>query len=329
MAVSTNVTALPGDHIIALPPALIVFTILSLVALRNNPWLQTYALAFVVLAFISLYFFAPDPESVDIVGNQIGFFELPLNIVRLLIIALTGLILILLAIRTRTLLKRAINENVRRTNLSRYLPPQLAARLAQTDQIKSLEGRSRDAALLFVDIRGFTAAAEDMEPEDLGRFLTRYRKIVSAQVHAHNGIVDKFVGDSVMAVFGAPETSGNDANDALDCATGILRSIEKWNTERRKAKENDVTVGIGAHFGEVFCGAIGDSARLEFTVLGDTVNVAAKLEQLTKDVGHPIVVSQAILVEAGVRPMPHSAWISVGDSSIRGRKGRLPIFAHP
>ena len=181
--------------------------------------------------------------------------------------------------------------------------------------------------MLFVDVRGFTALAEGMEPESLGRFLTKFREIVSSQVHAHNGIVDKFIGDSVMAVFGAPDSSGNDAIDALECAESILRSIEQWNAERRKAKPNDVMVGIGVHWGEVFCGAIGDTARLEFTVLGDTVNVAARLEQLTKDVGHPIVASQAILREAGLEPTQENAWISVGEFPIRGRKGRLPIFA--
>jgi adenylate cyclase len=291
--------------------------------------LQAYALAFVILGFVVLFLFAPSSisEPIENVGNQIGFFELPLNIVRLSMVALFGLILVFLAIRTRRLLNRAIAETVRRTNLSRYLPPQLAERLSQVDQERLLAGTLREAAVLFVDVRGFTALAEGMEPESLGRFLTRFREIVSSQVHAHNGIVDKFIGDSVMAVFGAPDSSGNDAIDALDCAAGILRSIEQWNAERRKAKSNDVMIGIGVHWGEVFCGAIGDTARLEFTVLGDTVNVAARLEQLTKEVGHPIVASQAILREAGIEPTQENAWISVGEFPIRGRKGRLPIFA--
>ena len=329
LAASVHIIELPGNHIIALPPALIGFVVLALVALRNNPLLQAYALAFVILGFVVLFLFAPNSisEPIENVGNQIGFFELPLNIVRLSMVALFGLILVFLAIRTRRLLNRAIAETVRRTNLSRYLPPQLAERLSQVDQERLLAGTLREAAVLFVDVRGFTALAEGMEPESLGRFLTRFREIVSSQVHAHNGIVDKFIGDSVMAVFGAPDSSGNDAIDALDCSASILRSIEQWNAERRKAKSNDVMIGIGVHWGEVFCGAIGDTARLEFTVLGDTVNVAARLEQLTKDVGHPIVASQAILREAGLEPTQENAWISVGEFPIRGRKGRLPIFA--
>jgi len=329
LTVIVHIIELPGNHIIALPPTLIAFIVLALVALRNNPWLQAYALAFVIVAFVTVFLLAPDPisEPIENVGAQIGFFELPLNIVRLSMVGLTGLILVYLAIRTRRLLNRAIHETVRRTNLSRYLPPQLAGRLAQTEEDRLLSGSSQEAAVLFVDIRGFTTLAEGMEPESLGRFLTKYRKIVSAQVHEHNGIVDKFVGDSVMAVFGAPDTGGKDAANALECATGILHSIGQWNIERRKAKYDDVMVGVGAHWGKVFCGAIGDSARLEFTVLGDTVNVAARLEQLTKDVGLPIVASQAILTKAGLQPTPESGWVSVSESRIRGRKGHLPIFA--
>lgn len=326
---SVLILELPGNHIVAIPPALIVFIILALVALRNSPWLQAYSLAFVVAAFVALFLLAPDPTSEPLrnAGAQTGFFELPANIVRLSMVALTGLILVYLAIRTRRLLDRAIYETVRRTNLSRYLPSQLAGRLAQIDEDKLFSGTSQDAAILFVDIRGFTSMAEGMEPSELGRFLTRYRQIVSAQVHAQDGIVDKFVGDSVMAVFGAPDPSGNDAANALDCASSIAQAIGEWNIERRASHEKEVRVGVGLHWGKVYCGAIGDSARLEFTVLGDTVNVAARLEQLTKEVGLPIVASQSILTEAGKSTTPESGWMPVGDSLIRGRTGKMSIFA--
>lgn len=319
----------PGNQIVALPPALIVFIIFALVALRNSPWLQAYSLTFVVLAFIALYVLAPAPASKPSEGGaaEVGLFELHPNIVRLSIVALTGLILTYLAIRTRRLLNSAILETVRRTNLSRYLPSQVAWRLAQVDEDRLMSGTSQDAAVLFVDVRGFTSMAEGMEPSALGQFLTRYRQIVSAQVHAKNGIVDKFVGDSVMAVFGAPDTTGNDAANALECASGIVRAIDAWNSEPGNSNHGDVSVGVGVHWGRVYCGAIGDSARLEFTVLGDTVNVAARLEQLTKEVGYPIVASQAILTEAGKQTTPESGWVTIRSSQIRGRAGQVPIFA--
>lgn len=321
------IVEVPGNQIIALPPALIVFIILALVALRNSPWLQAYTVVFVVLVFIALYVFSP--ASVQVAGTErnLEFFELPTNIVRLSMVALAGLILIYLAARTRQLLRRAVLETVRRTNLSRYLPSQVASRLAQVDEDRLMSGTSQDAAVLFVDVRGFTSMAENMEPSALGRFLTRYRQIVSEQVHAKNGIVDKFVGDSVMAVFGAPDASGNDAANALDCASGIVQAIDAWNREPDDSNHGNVAVGVGVHWGRVYCGAIGDSARLEFTVLGDTVNVAARLEQLTKELDHPIVASQAILTAAGEPIAPESGWITIRNSQIRGRAGQVPIFA--
>lgn len=319
---------LPGNYIIALPPALIAFVILAVVALRNNPWLQAYALVFVVLTFVVLYSTAKEPVSVLIEGAnvQIEFFAAPLNIVRLLMVALTGLILMFLAFRTRGMLKRAISETVRRTMLSRYLPAQLAGRLSQGDSDNFLTGTSTDAAVLFVDIRGFTALSEAMEPASLSAFLSEFRQIVTIQVHRNNGLVDKFVGDSVMAVFGAPESRGTDAEDALNCSTDILAAIQNWNVERRSENKEGVEVGLGVHFGEVFCGTVGDSTRLEFTVLGDTVNVAARLEQLTKDIGKPIAVSQEVLVAAGIAPSAKTGWVIFGETSIRGRQRRVSVF---
>lgn len=335
LAATVLVIQLPGNRIVVVPPALIVFIILAIVALHNNPWLQAYTVAAVISAFFALYLVAPPPTSgpVGNAGPQIGFFELPLNIVRLLMVTLTGLILVYLSVRTRRLLNRAIDETVRRVNLSRYLPAQLTGRLAEIDEDRLLSGTSQEAAVLFVDIRGFAALAEGLNPKDLSAFLGNFREIVSRQVHANDGIVDKFVGDSVMAVFGAPDPSQEDAANALKCADDIVRSIAAWNAELRASNRNEIRIGIGIHWGEVFCGAIGDTNRLEFTVLGDTVNVAARLEQLTKKVGFPVVASRSVLSRAGLDPdpgpdrVPEAGWIAVGDMPIRGRKSSLPVFA--
>lgn len=330
LVATVTIIRLPVNYVIVVPPALMVFIILSLVALRNNPWLQAYAVSFVLVAFVSLFIAAPVPvaPSAEDPDLQVDFFGLPLNSVRLSMVALTGLILLYLAIRTRRLLHRAIRETVQRTNLSRYLPPQLSDRLARIDQDRLLSGSLQEAAVIFVDIRGFTALAENMDPDTLHGFLTDYRQIVSAQVHAHGGIVDKYVGDSVMAVFGAPDASGHDAANALDCATAIVAAIAAWNVARHQRQETDIAVGVGAHWGQVFCGAVGDHNRLEFTVLGDTVNVAARLEQLTKEVGVPAIASQTLFAEAGVQPAAGNGWVRVADPQLRGRKGHLELFAY-
>ena len=320
---------LSGEYMLALPPVLLVFVILGLVALRYDPWLQAYALVLMVAGLVVLYVLAPEVASEPTGGLSLlsQLFQFPPNFARLSIIALAGVILIYGAVRTRRLLNRAIAETVQRANLSRYLPPQLVGRVAQADEDRLLTGTSQDAAVLFVDIRGFPTLAESMEPETLSRFLAEYRQIVSKQVHAHHGVVDKFVGDSVMAVFGAPDTTGNDAANALECAADIVKAIADWNVERRPYMGAEVLVGVGLHWGNVFCGAVGDATRLEFTVLGDTVNVAARLEQLSKEVGFPIVASRAVLTEAGFHQAEESGWVTLSNTQIRGRSGRLEIFA--
>ncbi|MEQ8966764.1 MAG: adenylate/guanylate cyclase domain-containing protein [Azospirillaceae bacterium] len=326
-----RVIGMPGAYLILLPPVLLVFALLALAALRNNPWLQAYVLSFSVLALLTVHFTAPEIAGPYLTGNgsTVGFFEPPFSVVRLAMVVLTGAILVVLGVRTRALLDRAIEETVRRANLARYLPQQVAGRLAGTDVDRLLAGASGEAAILFVDIRGFTSLAEVMDPRRLSGFLAEYRRIVSERVHAHGGLVDKFVGDSVMAVFGAPERGTRDAADAVDCARAIVDSIAQWSERRRRSGHEPVHVGIGVHSGDVFCGAVGDETRLEFTVLGDAVNVAARLEKMSKEVGMPIVASQDVLSAAGIGKPVEAGWTPVPQSTVRGRDGRLHIMAHP
>ncbi|CAN5681706.1 adenylate/guanylate cyclase domain-containing protein [soil metagenome] len=318
-----------ANYLVASPPTIVTFMILALVSLRNNPWLQAYTLVFMVSALMTLFMLAPDPRSEGalVVATIDPLFQLPQSIMRLSMLVVTGLTLILATFRTRQLLNRAIVETVQRINLTRYLPTQLAGRMARIDDDRLRSGTVQEAAVMFVDIRGFTTLAEGMDPHSLSEFLAEFRGIVSGQVHAHNGIVDKFVGDSVMAVFGALEPGRDDAANAVACTVGIVGAIEQWNAARRQHGLELVVAGVGAHWGEVFYGAVGDSARLEFTVLGDTVNVAARLEKATKEAGFPIVVSHALLAQAGVRDSAATGWLLLEELQIRGRSGRLQAYA--
>ncbi|WP_170608884.1 adenylate/guanylate cyclase domain-containing protein [Ruegeria arenilitoris] len=331
LVATVKIIDLPWSQIIIVPPVLLAFAILALVALRNNPKLQVFALIFVVMALISLYFLAADPitPQMDNALGTVGFFDTPLNIVRLLMVALTGGILFFLAVRTRALLNRAIEETTRRTKLAQFLPAQLAEQLSTAEQAELLKGKLQSAAVLFVDVRGFTAMSEGLAPGSLGEFLSTYRKIVTAQVHGHNGIIDKFIGDSVMAVFGAPDASADDAQNALKCSIAILESIDSWNAKRGRMSLKKVKVGIGIHAGEVFSGAVGDESRLEFTVLGDTVNVAARLEQATKEFGCRLVVSEVVLEKSGFDVDREEAWKPLGNYEVRGRAEKLAIFGCP
>ena len=132
--------------------------------------------------------------------------------------------------------------------------------------------------MLFADIRGFTSWAEGRDPAEVGGFVTEYRIRVQKAARETGGMVDKFIGDGAMLLFdgeGAPHR-------ALDCARRLSDEMHDWSDARQREERSAVHVGIGLHWGEVFSGVVGDEDRLEYTALGDTVNIAARLEQMTK-----------------------------------------------
>ena len=150
----------------------------------------------------------------------------------------------------------------------------------------------------FVDIRGFTALGEAMLPEELSAFLTEFRNRLTKPIFSHEGTVDKFIGDAIMAVFGTPLERADDAQRAIACAIGIIDAAKAWSQERLRSGLPPVEIGIGLHYGAVFAGALGDEQLLEYTVIGDTVNVAERLERLSREVGSPLVVSASLLAAA-------------------------------
>ena len=323
LAASVGNFGLLSNQIVLSPAIWVAPFVLILAALHYNTWLQAYATAFVVTSLLALAIFTPSNagSAVSARGELDFLFQTNANVLRLGILVLVGLALIVTVARARGLLNRAVAETVRRANLTRYLPPQLVGRMAETSEETMRTGRQQDAAVLFVDIRDFTARAEGMEPVALSHFLADFRRVVTRAVDEWGGVVDKFVGDSAMIVFGVPEPSMRDASNALNAGRAILDAVASWNNERGAVGDDGVRIGVGVHWGRVFCGAVGDASRLEFTVLGDTVNVAARLEEATKKASLPLVVSEALLTAAGVDPIAEAGWIALPDTAIRGRDG--------
>lgn len=133
-------------------------------------------------------------------------------------------------------------------------------------------------------------------------------------VSAHSGVIDKYMGDAVMVLFDGP----GDAHSAVTCGRALVEEIGNWSSERGEV----VRIGIGLHRGEVFCGVVGDTGRLEYSVFGDTVNSAARLEQLTKTSGFAVIASQGIL-EAADEGEPE--WAALPPVELRGRSGPVAI----
>ena len=180
-------------------------------------------------------------------------------------------------IENQQFLQRIQKEMLARENLTRYFAPQVAERIAGSREAARLGGDKRPVAVLFSDIRGFTALSETMNPDDMASLLSEYFTEMVECVFRHDGTLDKFMGDAVMAQWGAPIASGNDADRALQAALDMMRALKKLNVKWRTEGRPQLQHGIAVNYGEAFAGNIGSERRLEFTVIGDTVNTAYRL----------------------------------------------------
>ncbi len=193
----------------------------------------------------------------------------------------------------RLVLANAAAERAR-ANLSRHFSPNMVDMLANTDQPLGA-GRSQEAAVLFADIRGFTSYAETHAPEEALTLLREVHRMLAQQVFAHGGTLDKYLGDGVMATFGTPAPGARDAANALAAGRAILESIAAWNQARVARGADPVQVGIGLHYGRVVLGDIGDEQRIEYAVIGDTVNVASRIQDLTRKLDVRLAASMALV----------------------------------
>ncbi len=181
------------------------------------------------------------------------------------------------AVENSQFAQRIQQEAMIRSNFERYFAPSLAARIASSPDAVKLGGDKRPVAVLFSDIRGFTALSETMKPDDMAHLLTEYFTEMVECVFTHGGTLDKFIGDAVMAQWGAPLGEPDDADRAMESAISMIHELDKLNTKWKGEGRPGLQIGIGLNYGEAFAGNIGSERRLEYTVIGDTVNTASRL----------------------------------------------------
>jgi adenylate cyclase len=315
-------------------PALVVswamFLLLALTAMRFKPALVVYLGGLLIAGLataIALDAHQAALTPTDAFGATLEtIFDPGHNAVRLLLVALTTLVMAMTVARGRRTLREAVVAARRSANLSRYVPSGLLPLLAEADVEALKHGRRQHAAILFADIRGFTALSGSLDPEAIVEFLASFRCRAMRAIEAQGGIVDKFVGDDVMGVFGVLIATPEDAANALSAGRALQAEIAAWNEKRRYVGRRPVSIGIGIHYGQVFAGVIEGGKRLEFTVIGDAVNTTHRIEELTKSAGRPLLVS-AELLEAAKTSCPSRDYHPLPAQTVRGRKEPLRLFA--
>jgi adenylate cyclase len=192
-----------------------------------------------------------------------------------LLIAFAGIAAV--SLENGQLAERIRREALARSNFERFFTPQLAARIASSPDAVTLGGEKRPVAILFSDIRGFTALSETMNPDAMARLLTEYFTEMVECVFRHGGTLDKFIGDAVMAQWGAPLGAPDDCDRAMQAALDMMTALDALNAGWLAAGRPTLEIGIGLNVGDVFAGNIGSERRLEYTVIGDPVNTSSRL----------------------------------------------------
>ncbi|MGF1563938.1 MAG: CHASE2 domain-containing protein [Flavobacteriales bacterium] len=217
-------------------------------------------------------------------------------------------------------------RNVRklRNAFAAYVPREVVKKIAAETRQVQLGGQRMELAVLFSDIRGFTSYSEGLEPEAVVAFLNDYLSRMTEVIFTHKGTIDKFIGDAVMAIFGAPLRLKNSSANACDAALGMLDALNALNEELTKAGKQRVEIGIGINTGDMTVGNIGSRQRFSYTVIGDAVNVAARLESLTKFFGQSILVSEETARQAG---LDRYRFRLMGPVRLQGRSGATRVYA--
>ncbi len=202
-------------------------------------------------------------------------------------------ILALKSWRSNQLLMKQADVAAQRANLSRYFSPNMVDMLASSSHGAG-EVRNQDIAVLFTDIVGFTEMAENLPADKVMTALRRYHATIEKAIFDNQGTLDKYLGDGAMATFGTPHTGPDDALNALKAALQITSEMSRSNTEAEAAGDLQFKVSVGVHYGPAILGDIGPQRRLEFAVVGDTVNVASRLEASSRQLSCNIVCSDAL-----------------------------------
>jgi adenylate cyclase len=223
---------------------------------------------------------------------------------------------------TETAQKREI-----RNAFERFVSPAVVARLSKDPSRLVLGGEIRDITILFSDMRSFTALSETMDAQELTQFMNDYLTPMSDLVLAHGGTIDKYIGDAIMAFWNAPLDDPDHARNAVKAAQAMQVALDRLNEGWQDAAKSAgrtfpiVSTGTGLHLGSCCVGNLGSSRRFDYSAIGDPVNVTARLESLTKELGLDLLVSDSVRSQ-----VPEMAWLEIGFFRLKGKSADLRVF---
>jgi len=299
-------------------PPLLYFIFVLLSTLRLDFWLSLWT---GVVAAVQLYALAAHYHDLNFLtgeANQSPFYHLS----RSAVLLMAGIVAGLVAVRLRRQFENSAAAAATRDRVTslfgQHVSPAVVERLLA--QASDPPSEMRTVCVLFLDIRGFTAMTRVRAPDATVRLLNEFFAAMVAVVDRHHGIVNKFLGDGFLALFGAPLPDPQAASHALAAAQAMVVAVEDWN---RANPERPLRIGIGIHVGEVVAGDPVDARATSLTAVGDTVNTASRIEALNKEFGSQLVISEAVAGYATIE-LPG---IEVHEIAVRGRVEQLRVLA--
>lgn len=329
--------ALPGVEVFAN----VIDNFLARGFLRRSSWvegLDTLAIVLGGLLAVSLgQLHRPAAAMLALLGLLAGWsavnlyafvaWQLWLNVTFPSLALVGGAVIVISGLAVRETHRRASAEQ-RGATLSRYVSPLTIADL-QGREGRAADGGTQTVAVMFVDLVGFTHASEDLLPGQVAQLLRRFHTCVEQAARDHGGIIDKFIGDAALVVFGVPQAGLSDAADAIACARRIVGELDGWAAEAEVTRRLALKCGIGIDYGAVTIAEVGGSAHAQVTVTGDTVNVASRLEALTREWSTEIIISDAVFDAARAAGAADllASFEALPVHTVRGRDRPLRLWA--
>lgn len=292
----------PSLVALASPLILVIALVLSVQALRYRLELHIFTSVFLIAICAVITFHSPlldQPWGAGVVDEMRALYSPPPNVMRFVILATLALVIGTAVYRSRRLVVRVAKEVEDSDNLRRFLPGELRQDLSN-DALELLRVPHRkDVAILMIDLRGFTELTDSLEARQVADILLWFRSFVLDAAEQHDGVVDKFVGDGAMILFGLNGDSLKAAQNAYRAFRDIADGVDRKNAARA-AEASVIGIAGGLHAGSALVGAFGDDRRLEFTALGRTVNIASRLEAIAKEKNLRLVASAQTLADGQI-----------------------------